>query len=173
MTSAVVVKSILPETCADQFRLDYRNAMARMGAAVSIVTTDGPSGQAGFAATAVCSVTDNPPTLLVCLNRASSAHAAVIGNGTLCVNVVSSEHQELCQLFGGKTPMAARFDAARWHRLKTGAPVLEAALVSFDCQITSVVDGGTHDILMCEVAAIDETTTGSALIYFGRQYHTL
>ena len=170
---SAAAKSTPSETCADQFRLDYRNAMARMGAAVTIVTTDGLAGQAGFAATAVCSVTDSPPTLLVCLNRASSAHAAVIGNGTLCVNVVSSAHQELCQLFGGKTPMAARFHAARWHRLETGAPVLEAALVSFDCRITSVADGGTHDILLCEVAAIDDSTTGSALIYFGRQYHSL
>jgi flavin reductase len=46
---------------------DYRDAMACLGAAVSIVTTDGAAGRAGFSASAVCSVTDDPPTLLVCL----------------------------------------------------------------------------------------------------------
>ncbi len=50
-------------------REHYRDAMARLGAAVSIVTTDGPAGRAGFTASAVCSVTDDPPTLLVCMNR--------------------------------------------------------------------------------------------------------
>lgn len=59
---------------AEQRSLEYRNAMARLGAAVNIVTTDGVAGRAGFAATAVCSVSDNPPTLLVCLNRNASAY---------------------------------------------------------------------------------------------------
>lgn len=44
----------------------FRDAMSCMGAAVNIITTDGPAGRAGFTASAVCSVTDTPPTLLVC-----------------------------------------------------------------------------------------------------------
>ncbi len=59
---------------------DYRDAMACLGAAVNIVTTDGRAGRAGFTASAVCSVTDNPPTLLVCMNRGSSAYASVRDN---------------------------------------------------------------------------------------------
>lgn len=50
----------------------FRDAMAQVGAAVNIITTDGPAGRAGFTASAVCSVTDEPPTLLVCLNRSAS-----------------------------------------------------------------------------------------------------
>ena len=50
----------------------FRDAMACVGAAVNIITTDGPAGRAGFTASAVCSVTDSPPTLLVCLNRGAS-----------------------------------------------------------------------------------------------------
>ncbi|MET4385446.1 flavin reductase (DIM6/NTAB) family NADH-FMN oxidoreductase RutF [Bradyrhizobium sp. F1.4.3] len=64
-------------------REDYRDAMARLGAAVSIVTTDGPAGRAGFTASAACSVTDDPPTLLVCMNRASSAYVSVVGNNVV------------------------------------------------------------------------------------------
>ena len=51
----------------------FRDAMSCMGAAVNIITTDGPAGRAGFTASAVCSVTDTPPTLLVCLNRFAAA----------------------------------------------------------------------------------------------------
>ena len=85
---------------------DYRDAMASLAAAVNVVTTDGPHGRCGFTATAVCSVTDTPPTLLVCLNRSASVHAALTANATLCVNTLSGDQQVLSNLFGGKTPMA-------------------------------------------------------------------
>ena len=151
-------------------QLEFRNAMSRMAAAVNIVTTDGPGGRAGFAATAVCSVTDTPPTLLVCLNRAASVHPAVTTNGVLCVNVLADSHQDLSRLFGGKTPSEERFAAAAWSRLATGSPALDDALVSFDCRIVHRGDGGTHDVLMCEVESIRRRDGGQGLVYFDRSY---
>lgn len=152
---------------------DYRDAMARLAAAVTIVTTDGAAGMAGFAATAVCSVTDSPPTLLVCLNRSSSAHAAVSANRVLCVNVLDNRHVALGNLFGGRTPMPERFAAAAWHPLATGAPALDEALVSFDCRIVSASHVGTHDLLICEVIAIAGGTGARPLLYFQRNYHAI
>jgi flavin reductase len=153
--------------------LDYRNAMARLGSAVTIVTTDGPGGRAGFAATAVCSVSDNPPTLLVCLNRGSSAYAAVSTNKTVCVNVLAGEHEALSMLFGGKTPVDERFAAASWSVTDTGSLRLDNALASFDCRISSVVDGGTHDVLFCTVEDIRTREDGQGLIYFDRGYRAV
>src|SRR5258706_10730178 len=103
---------------------EYRDAMACLGAAVNIVTTDGRAGRAGFTASAVCSVTDNPPTLLVCINRESSAYASVRENGVVCVNVLSARHERLSRLFGGRISFDERFAAAAWSTLETGAPVL-------------------------------------------------
>ncbi len=154
----------------DEHRLAFRDAMARLGAAVTIVTTDGPGGKAGFAATAVCSVSDSPPTLLVCLNRGSSAYQPVSVNKVVCVNVLSSEHEELSRLFGGKTPVDERFAGASWWSTETGSHRLEGALTSFDCRIRSIADGGTHDVLFCEVEAIHTRDDGQALIYFDRAY---
>jgi|GraSoiStandDraft_39_1057311.scaffolds.fasta_scaffold183092_2 flavin reductase len=93
---------------------------------VSIVTTDGRAGRAGFTASAACSVTDDPPTLLVCLNRTSSAYVSVsvIQNSVVCVNVLSARHERLLRLFGGKVSVQERFAAAVWSTLETGAPVL-------------------------------------------------
>jgi len=160
-------------TVPDQRKQDYRNAMARLGAAVNVVTSDGPAGLAGFAATAVCSVTDDPPTLLVCINRGSSAYPAVNANRVLCVNTLSHAHKDLSRRFGGKTPVQERFEGASWSVLETGAPALDDALISLDCKVKSVSDGGTHDILICEVVAIKENEGGQALIYFDRRYHTI
>lgn len=173
MQASSLTDAAPPIPSIEERKQEYRNAMARLGAAVNIVTTDGPGGLAGFAATAVCSVTDSPPTLLVCLNRSSSAYPAVNANRVLCVNTLERSHEDLSRLFGGKTPVHERFEGANWSLLETGAPALDDALISFDCRVKTISDGGTHDILICEVVAIRENDGGQALIYFDRGYHAI
>ena len=153
---------------------EFRDAMARLGAAVNVVTTDGAAGRGGFTASAVCSVTDDPPTLLVCLNRTSRNNAMVKANGVLCVNTLAAGHRELGDVFAGRGGLSPeeRFAQASWTRLATGAPVLEAAaVVSFDCVIVDVVEKGTHSVLFAEVAAIRQGAPGAALIWYARDYH--
>jgi len=153
-------------------RQNYREAMARFGAAVSVVTTDGPAGRRGFTASAVCSVTDDPPTLLVCVNRQNDSHATLLANGVLCVNTLAAGQQELSALFGGATAdQVARFAAGSWHTLETGAPVLQGAVVSFDCRIAQVTEIGTHSVIFGQVLAIRHGSVHDGLIYFGRGYH--
>lgn len=154
-------------------REHYREAMARLGAAVSIVATDGPAGRAGFTASAVCSVTDTPPTLLVCMNRGGSSGAAVKGNGVLCVNVLAAGQEHLSARFGGRSSPAERFAEGEWTTLATGAPVLAGTVASFDCTIAQATEVGTHTVLFCEVEAVRVGDTTEGLIYFGRRYHRL
>ncbi|MFC3692435.1 flavin reductase [Chenggangzhangella methanolivorans] len=151
----------------------YRDAMAAVAAAVNVVTTDGPAGRAGFTATAVCSVTDAPPTLLVCVKRDSSVGEAFHANGVLCVNTLAPEHETLSNLFGGRTPVEERFAAADWIIGPSGAPVLKGALASFDCKISSIVDVGTHAVLFCEVLGVGGGEGREGLIYVGRRYDTV
>ena len=152
---------------------DYRDAMACLGAAVNIVTTDGSAGRAGFTASAICSVTDDPPTLLVCINRGSSAYASVTRNKVVCVNVLAARHEQLSRLFGGKVPAEERFAGAAWSTLVTGAPVLTDCAAAFDCRIADVVHVGTHDVLFCQVVALQRSGCTDNLIYFGRAYHAV
>lgn len=151
----------------------YREAMARLGAAVNVITTDGPAGRRGFTASAVCSVTDDPPTLLVCVNRVSDSHPALLENRVLCVNTLTAAQEELSPVFAGLTGIEAeaRFLAGSWTTLETGAPALLGAVVSFDCRIAQIVDVGTHSVLFCEVVAIQAGPVHEGLIYYGRRYH--
>ncbi|MCO8167509.1 flavin reductase [Pseudomonas sp. 21LCFQ02] len=151
----------------------FRDAMARLSSAVSIVTTDGPGGRAGFTASAVCSVTDSPPSLLVCLNRAASVHEVFKKNGVLCVNVLRAGHQDLSNLFGGKIQMQERFNATNWLQTSSGLPRLEDASVCFDCIVSQVTEVGTHDIMICEVTGVTIAEQANGLVYFNRQYHEL
>ncbi len=151
----------------------FREAMARLASAVHLITTEGPGGRAGFTASAVCSVSDTPPTLLVCINRSSSAYEAFSRNDVLCVNTLSVDHQPIAGSFGGKTPMEERFAAASWRVLSTGAPVLIDALVTFDCRIIDRHSVGTHDVLYCAVQAVATPGGSPALVYADRRYQTL
>lgn len=152
----------------------YREAMARLGAAVNVVTTDGVAGRGGCTASAVCSVTDDPPTLLVCLNRTGEICELVRANAVLCVNTLAAGQAALSPLFAGETgkTVRERFTAGDWEPLVTGAPALADAVVSFDCMVSQVTEVGTHSVFFCSVEAIRlGAEEHEALIYFRRRYH--
>jgi flavin reductase len=152
-------------------RTEFRNAMARVCVPVNVITTDGPSGRGGFTATSVCGVTDEPPTLLVCMNSKSSQADLFKSNGAFCVNVLSSEHKEIAESFAGKqNSMDERFSANQWSSLKSGLPVMSKAIVSFGCKIIDLHRIGTHNVIIGEVTEIRHRTDGGALLYFDRQY---
>ena len=154
---------------------DFKNAMALLTTAVNVITTEGPSGCHGFTASAVCSVTDTPPTLLVCMNQSSRSHAYFVENKVLSVNVLGAQHETISNAFASRLSSEERFEQGSWTQLTTGAPILGDALVSFDCEIEDIQQVGTHSIFMCRVVAIKhgEQQDGQedSLVYFNRAYH--
>jgi flavin reductase len=150
---------------------EFRNAMARVCAPVNVITTNGPSGRGGFTATAMCSVTDEPPSLLVCMNSKSAQTALFIENRRFCVNVLTPEHKALASFFAGQqSDMEARYAAAEWVEFASGNQALADAMVSFDCRLTEARLVGTHNILIGEVVDIRSRRDGHALLYFDRNY---
>lgn len=150
---------------------DFRNAMSLLTSAVSVITTAGLTGRYGFTASAVCSVTDTPPTLLVCMNQASSSHVHFVENKVLSVNVLSAQHQHISTAFSSRLSPEERFKHGVWTALETGAPVLKDALVNFDCEIEQVQTVGTHTIFICRIVAIQQGQHEHSLVYFNRAYH--
>lgn len=150
---------------------EFKNAMSALTSAVNIVTTSGKTGCHGFTASAVCSVTDTPPTLLVCMNKSSRSHEHFIENKILTVNVLAAQHQQISNIFASKMSSEQRFEHGNWTQLATGAPVLVDALVSFDCQIAQIQEVGTHTIFICPIIAIQQNQQNQSLVYFNRAYH--
>ncbi|WP_206208402.1 flavin reductase [Vibrio sp. H11] len=151
----------------------FKDGMASLGSAVNVVTTMVDGQAAGFTATAVTSVTDTPPTLLVCLNRSSSVFAAFDKAQTLCVNTLAAEQAQVSGLFAGKLSQQERFDSVAWQSFVTGAPVLAASSTAFDCKIASRSTVGTHEVFFCEIVGIGAAQQISNLVYFDRRYHKL
>jgi flavin reductase len=151
----------------------FRDAMAQLGAAVHVITTDGPGGRAGFTASAVCSVTDTPPSVLVCINRSSSAYPTVTENGQVCINTLSADQHDISSGFSKKGTMDDRFAHGTWIEREARPPRLADASASIDCKIVSRTQVGTHDILICEVSEITSNAHPGVLIYYDRKYHRI
>jgi len=152
----------------------FRNGMALLGGAVNVITTDGDAGQFGFTATAVCSVTDEPPTLLVCMNRNSYAHDHFVSNGVLCVNVLNGDHKNVSWDFANRDLTSEeRFARHSFTKLVTGAPALDEALVNFDCKIHESHEMGSHTVFYCRIQDVRIGTHDAGLVYFNRNYHRL
>src|SRR2546427_9301553 len=102
-------------------------------------------------ATAVCSATADPPTVLACINRLATTHGAVAKSRAFCVNVLRAEDWELSTTFSGAQSGEARFKSRDWTRLATGSPVLIDALGSVGCRLGKKLAHGTHTIFPGEV----------------------
>ena len=153
----------------------YRDAMARFGGAVHVVTTDGPAGKRGATVIAACSVSDTPPTVLVCLNRENVKNDVFMKNGNFALNTLGQEHQALAEAFSGQTglPVEERFSLAEWDRIASGAPTLVGGRAVFDCEIIDTKDHATHRILFGQVTGIRIGDNVDPLIYFNRGYRGL
>jgi len=148
----------------------FRSGMSRLGSAVSIVTTRSGGERYGFTASAVCSVSDTPATLLVCINRASSCFHAFENARHFCVNTLMPDQEDLSNVFGGRSPVDDRFALGEWREGLTGIPVLANASVSFECELTNAVDEATHRILFGRVIDIRENEEQATLLYCMRRY---
>jgi flavin reductase (DIM6/NTAB) family NADH-FMN oxidoreductase RutF len=150
----------------------FREAMSRLGAAVHVVTTAGPGGKTGFTATAVCSVSDAPPTILVCINRKSQGGPLMRENGVFCVNTLGADAEPITDMFAGRTgaQAEARFGLGAWGALATGAPVLASAVVALDCRVIEVKAVASHYVIFGAVMAVQMGAPGPALVYHDRAY---
>lgn len=156
-------------------RLDFRNAMSHFAAAVHVVTTDGRFGLRGTTVTSVCSVSDDPPTLLVCLNLSSAGNDRFSENGAFAINVLEAGQEAVARAFAGegKLPVEERFAMAGWETAATGAPMLKGALASFDCRVTDSRIVATHRVIIGEVVGLKVAPAAPSLLYKERQFHSL
>ncbi len=154
-------------------RAQFIDGMSRAAFCVNVVTTDGPAGRSGVTISAMSSVSaeGNSPTVLVCIHHQSRTAAAILENGTFCVNVLRDDQSNIADRFGGRVQLedGDKFASARWVEGGTRAPRLADSVVAFDCRVLSAERVGTHHVV---IGAVESVTAGSgtALIYADRAY---
>lgn len=162
----------LPTVTAD----DHRYGMRHFAVGVSIITASDGEQRAGLTATAVCSVTADPPRLVVFVNKNVVANEVVLNSGALCVNVLEGAQEEVAKAFAGMIKDVhgdERFNYGQWRSLVTGAPTLDGSLANFDCRVIKVFDESTHHAFLCEVLGTCERNDGEALIYLNGAFRRI
>lgn len=128
--------------------------MRKVAGAVSVITTVGNDGERrGLTATAICSLSVEPPSLIACVNRKTWVAQFVPARGVFAVNVLCHAQETIARTFAGQTELHAgdRFSVGDWATGETGAPIVRGALVSFECRLESLVEHTTHIILIGQV----------------------
>lgn len=139
--------------------------MRRLAATVTIVTGGPAEDPGGFAATAVCSVSMEPPALLVCVNRTASLHDRLAMGALFCVNLLHGQHVELTGVFGGAVAPAERFAFGDWDYDADGTVYLRDAQASVFCEVDALLAYGTHTIVVGKVRRVRLHGEIAPLIY--------
>jgi flavin reductase (DIM6/NTAB) family NADH-FMN oxidoreductase RutF len=134
---------------------DFRHAVSHFATGVTVVTTLRAEGvPVGTTASAVSSLSLEPPLLLVCLARTSTTLAAVRAHGAFAVNVLAAEQRELSTHFA-RSGAAAVWDTVSYRVSQRALPLLQGALATLECSLERCVDGGDHEIVVGRVRELD------------------
>lgn len=150
---------------------DFIFAMRRLASGVSVITCCDSDGLwHGMTATSVTSLTAEPASLLVCVNKSSRFFAAMHECTRFCVNVLGADQVDVSTAFGRPMPSEQRFQVGVWTVNEEGVPVLDAAQSSVTCQVDQVHEYATHMIFIGRVLACDASPTVSPLVYQNGSY---
>ena len=155
---------------------DHRYGMRHFALGVTVITAAAGGRRAGLTATAVCSVTADPPRLVVFINKNVQASELILASGALSVNVLAAEQEDVARAFAGMVKDVHgedRFGYGHWSALQTEAPSLDGALANFECRVIKVFDESTHHAFLCEVLATRERQDGAALIYLNGAFRAM
>ncbi len=146
----------------------FWRTLGQRATGMTIVTAESDEGPTGFLGLSAAHVSADPATLLVSIDRKTSALAGVVSRRHFAVNYLPADAVSLVDAFGGRGGVsgAARFEGHEWITLATGAPILKAALGAFDCAVEQIVEHGAVSIVIGRVLAV-HGSEGEPLIFFG------
>jgi flavin reductase (DIM6/NTAB) family NADH-FMN oxidoreductase RutF len=159
-------------TIAEIAAADFREAMGHFATGVTVVTSLGPAGEpVGTTATAVSSLSLNPPLVLVCFGRASLTLAAIRSHGAFAVNMLAAPQGQLSANFS-RPGLAATWDDVRHRPGCTGSPRLHDVLAVVECTVENCLPGGDHEIVVGRVRDAEMAPDGTTPLLHWRGGYT-
>jgi len=155
---------------ATDIEADFRLAMRRLASAVGVVTAIGEDGPAGMTATSITSMSADPPSVLVCVNRAASIHACLKVGAPFNVSILSRHQSDVSAAFSGKVARELRFTTGSWTPDLRGLAMLDGAQANLCCTADVILPYGTHSVVIGKVEAVRLSGAVEPLIYGNGQY---
>jgi len=160
---------IAPSSCAAEITAaEFRHAVGHFATGVTVVTSVGAGGEpVGTTASAVSSLSLDPPLVLVCFDRSSQTLAAIRGHGAFVVNVLAARQQELSANFA-RSGAAAAWDGVAHRPGRTGSPRLHGVVAALECTVEHQLPGGDHEIIVGRVREAETAGDGAEPLLFWR-----
>lgn len=151
---------------------NFRNAMRSLAGGVSVITVGRGNDVSGMTVTSVSSLSVEPATLIVSINRQSSSWPLLQKHGVFGVNILGSGQVDIAERFSGIGGLkgTARFVGAEWINLASGVPLLADALAAFDCEVEHIVERYSHAIVIGRVLDLRVSSGKGALSYWQGKY---
>jgi flavin reductase (DIM6/NTAB) family NADH-FMN oxidoreductase RutF len=152
----------------------FRSVLGRFASGVTIVTTrDDAGGDHGMTVSAFCSVSLEPPLVLVCIDHAASMYTLLERDGRcrFGISILSSEQEAYSRRFA-IDPDTGRFDGIAYNRGDSGVVLLDDALAHLECRVLEFHDAGDHTVFIAEVERA-EARHGRPLLYYRGGYAQL
>ena len=151
---------------------DFRGAMRHLAGGVSVITAGRGKDMTGMTVTSVSSLSVDPPTLIVSINRGSSSWPILKRLGVFGVNILTADQLDIAERFTGKDGLkgADRFTGAEWMTRVSGVPLLVGALAAVDCEVEEIVERHSHAIVIGRVMDLQLSSRTAALAYWQGQY---
>ena len=146
----------------------FRQVLGHFCTGVTVITTAGPDGPAGFACQAFAALSLTPPLVLFCPGRASTTWPVIERAGHFCANVLADGQQELASVFG--TGGADKFAGVPWSPSPAGAPVLDGTLTWVECAVEAVHEAGDHYLVVGRVTWLGACRAGRPLLFYRGRY---
>jgi flavin reductase (DIM6/NTAB) family NADH-FMN oxidoreductase RutF len=142
---------------------------------VCVVTFGHGDSRTGITATSVSSLSAEPPTILVTVDRALTSYAELARSRAFGVNVLASEHQDVADRFAGRGGERGveRYAERRWFTLNSGVWLLSEAVAVFDCEIEEIIERHTHAIVIGRITGLVAAGGPSALVHWRGAYDQL
>lgn len=150
----------------------FRTALRGIASTVTIVTAADAERHHGMTATAVMSLSLEPPSMVVCINRQTLLHDILTVGRRFCVNILGESQAPVSAAFSGTLPPTERFNQGNWSYDGSGLGYLEDAQANIFCRKAAAFPYGTHSMFVGEVEDVRFGTQLSPLLYHNAAYCT-
>ena len=152
----------------------FRQVLGTFPTGVTIVTVKDGKQKRGITVNSFCSVSLNPPLILICIGKDHNTHKLIKANGVFAVNILQKGQKELSERFSKVNKVKERFKGLSTWVAVTGSPILEGCLAFIDCKVVSEYPGGDHTLFLARAEAIGSAEDqGKALVFYQGKYHNL
>jgi flavin reductase (DIM6/NTAB) family NADH-FMN oxidoreductase RutF len=172
-SSPPAMDAIFEDGLAEAGTQNFRHAMRGLASGVSLVTFGAGEERNGLTATSVSSLSIEPPTLLVAVNRAASGYSILKASQVFGISVLGAHQQEFAERFSGRIKGASRYNQGRWLTLPSGVSLLADSVAAFECEIEDIIERHSHAIVIGRVRRLVAAGGASALVYWRGAYEQL